>query len=74
MPQQTCTFNNKTTTVLYLMPTSYKSNQPHQPLSQQGDEEGERFPRLLYKISQFCELLTSEGLYKLCKMLSMTHS
>lgn len=42
--------------------------------SQQGDKEGEKNPRVSYKITQFSELLTQKKLDKLCGTLSLRHS
>lgn len=41
---------------------------------QQGDEEREKFPRLPHKTAQFCGLLRSEKLSKLCGIPSVTNS
>lgn len=48
--------------------TFYK--QPHQLQSttyHQRDDEREGYARLPYEIAQFCDLLSWEKLYKLCK-------
>ena len=81
VPEQLChrywayilCFNLKGQDYLYLIVSDKKSDNLKMNTNV-GDEEGEKFPRLPYKITQFCELLSLEEHSQLCKTPSMTNS
>ena len=50
-----------------------QSSQTNYSKQQQGEEEGEKLPRLPYKIAPFLELLSLGKLYQLCEALSVTN-
>ena len=53
--------------------TTGQSSHINHGQQQQREDEGEKSPRLPYKITQFCELLSQEELSQLYEGLFLTH-